>query len=78
MRIRRIVIDASKSSEPQEVFDRTIDDLIDGTDGDEVIREFVKLCRLDDDVREAVNKVDGWIGIDHWIYQSERDCQIVV
>ncbi|MDD5211930.1 MAG: hypothetical protein PHV62_05905 [Sulfuricurvum sp.] len=78
LRISRIVIDASKSPEPQEVLGRNIDDLTDGIDGNEVVKEFVKLYRTDDAVREAINKVDGWIGIEHWIYQSERDRQIVV
>lgn len=78
LRISRVVIDASKSSEPQEIFGRTIDELTDGSDGEDVVREFVKLYRNRKAVWEAVNKVDRWIGIEHWVYRSDRNQSIAV
>ncbi|MDD4969785.1 MAG: hypothetical protein PHT07_10200 [Paludibacter sp.] len=71
--IKRIVLAAAGSTEPSEHFGRSFDDLLECGDVDKVVKEFVKIYHADDNVKEAVHKVDGWIGIDNWIRKAQCD-----
>ena len=62
-----IIIKASQSSEPSMFFGREFDDIFENGDSKEIVCEIVKKYLNDSTFKEAVSKVDHWIGIDNWI-----------
>lgn len=77
-KIKAIILAAAKSTEPSEHFGRSFDDLLEDGDGDKVVCEFVKMYRSDEAVKTAVEKVDGWIGINNWIHNVDKNHQTVI